>query len=314
MDPSGVNQLHKELESFSKENGIQGKGPLSVVLILSRRARSMNKPLEPEGFLTPRGGQVAGLSGQNVQEILADHGISRVLSEEGGRTSRGSMERMRRYVSLLNHLNKSKLLDFEAIEEWWIERIREHFASQPLRLKLDASKSLRNIVAELIEAAFERQRECRGTMVAGAVMQHLVGAKLEVALPDQPITHEGFSVADAPGKRKGDFVVNDTAIHVTTAPSEALIRKCDMNLSENLRPLIITTESGTGGAKALAKNSQIAGRVDILDIEQFIATNIYEWSAFEHGRRPTSIIELIDTYNRVIESCETDHSLKIELG
>jgi hypothetical protein len=38
--------------------------------------------------------------------------------------------------------------------------------------------------AELIEAAFARQRECPGTMIAGAVIQHLVGAELEIALPE----------------------------------------------------------------------------------------------------------------------------------
>lgn len=207
-----------------------------------------------------------------------------------------------------------KILDYPKIEFWWIEKVRVHFASKPLRLKLDAYKSLRAVVEDLVEAAFERQRECSGTMVAGAVLQHLVGAKLELVTSDMGFDHEGFSVADAPGKRHGDFLVNDTVIHVTTAPSEALIRKCVRNLADNLRPLIITTESGTGGAKALAKNSEIGDRIDILDIEQFIATNVYEWSDFRHDERPSSISKLIDVYNRIVESCETDHSLKISLG
>ena len=206
------------------------------------------------------------------------------------------------------------LLNFEAVETWWIGRVREFFASQPLRLKVDASKSLRAIVAELIEAAFERQKECPGTMVAGAVMQYLVGAKLQVALPDMKIEHKGFSVADAPGQRKGDFVVHDTAVHVTTAPTEALIRKCTRNLADNVRPLIITTETGVGGAKALAKNAEVADRIDILDVEQFIATNIYEWSAFQHEKRPASIDELVAAYNAIIDECETDPSMKISLG
>jgi hypothetical protein len=173
--------------------------------------------------------------------------------------------------------------------------------------------SLRAIVAELIETAFQRQRECPGMMVAGAVMQHLVGAKLTVVLPDHSITHAGFSVADAPGKRKGDFSVNDTIIHVTTAPFEALIRKCSENLAENRRPLVITTESGVGGAKALAKNAQISDRIDILDIEQFVATNVYEWSAFRQSDRTASVADLIRAYNKIVEACETDHSLKIEI-
>lgn len=307
-------KLFEELEAFFDAHKMQGKGPLSVALILTRRAAAMNLPLNPKDFLTPQGGQVTGLGGPAVQSILSDHGIVRVLSEEGGRTSRGSISRMQSYVKLLNQLHAQKLLDFSVIEGWWVRRIQEFFSSKPLKLRLDATKSLRAIVAELIEAAFERQRECPGTMVAGAVMQHLVGAKLNVVMPNQVIPHEGFSVADAPGRRKGDFIMNDTVIHVTTAPTEALIRKCVDNLAENLRPLIITTESGSGGAKALAKNAEISDRIDILDIEQFVATNVYEWSAFRHESRPSSINDLIEAYNLVIEECETDHSLKIEIG
>lgn len=307
-------KTHDALLKFSSENRIRGKGPLSVVLILTRRAASMEMPLKQEDFLTPKGGQVSGLGGAAVQSILTDHGITRILSEEGGRTSRGSIDRMQAYVSLLNELAEAGEVDFGFIESWWVDRVREHFASEPLKLKVDASKSLRALVAELIEAAFERQRECPGTMVAGAVLQHLVGAKLSIVVSGLNLDFEGFSVADAPNRRKGDFVVNDTVLHVTTAPSEALIRKCRDNLADNLRPLIITTESGVGGARAQAKNAGISERIDILDIEQFIATNVYEWSAFSHGSRPSSINDLILAYNKVIELCETDHSLKIELG
>jgi len=182
---------------------------------------------------------------------------------------------------------------------------------QPLCAQLDPRESVRNWVGQLLLAAVQRQKACPGTMIAGAVMQHLVGAKLQLALPKIPIKHEGFSVADAPGKRKGDFLVHDTAVHVTTAPSEALLRKCKANLEENLRPVIITTEVGADGAKALSINLDIAHRVDILEIEQFIATNVYEWSGFQQSQRQVSVDELVREYNSIIEQCETDPSLKI---
>lgn len=257
---------------------------------------------------------MAGLGGAAVEAILADHGISRVFAEEGGRTSRGSIKRMRLYVEFLNELAQDGLLDFEVIERWWIERIQEFFASQPFKLKVDSSRSLRSIVEDLIEAAFARQRECPGTMVAGAVLQHLVGAKLELALPDAEVKHNGFAVADAPGDRKGDFLIGDTAIHVTTAPSEALVRKCCANLAANLRPLIITTQAGAGGAAALAKNADVADRIEILEVEQFLTTNVLEWSGFQLAQRPVTVRGLIDCYNRIIAECETDPSLKIAVG
>ncbi len=307
-------KLNAQLEKFEIEESINSKGPLCVVLVVTRTANKQEPPYVAENFLTPQGGQVSGLGRAAVQAILEDYGIIRVLAEEGGRTSRGSINRMRAYLDLLNSLNAEGLLDFRAIEKWWIQRVKAYFAAKPFRLKIDPSKSLRNMISELIEAAFDRQRECRGTMIAGAVMQHLVGAKLELALPDGHLEHNGFSVADAPGGRKGDFLIGDTAIHVTTAPSEALIRKCSDNLNENLRPLIITTENGAGGADALAKNADLADRIDILEIEQFVAVNVYEWSRFENAQRPVSIRELMATYNRIVEQVETDPSLRIKVG
>ena len=309
-----LDKLHKELKTFATKVGITGKGPLSVVLVITRAASRRIPPYSPKEFLAPKKGQVAGLGRAAVQAILADHGIARILAEEGGRTSRGSIEKMEAYLQLLNSLSSKKLLDFEAIETWWVARVSDFFAAQPFRIKIDSSKSVRSIVSDLMDAAFSRQKECPGMMVAGAVMEHLAGAKLEVALPGQKIGHKGFAVADASAGGKGDFLIANTAIHITTAPTEALMRKCTNNLAENLKPIIITTQSGAGGAFALAKDAGIANRIDILEIEQFVATNVYEWSGFDEVQRPIKVRQLVEAYNQIIEDCETDHSLKIALG
>lgn len=310
-----MTKLESRLAKFSSLQKIDGRGPgpLCVVLVITRKASGQTPPFSADNFLAPKGGQVAGLGKGAVQGILADYGIDRILAEEGGRTSRGSIQKMRAYLDFLNELAQEELLDFKAIEEWWVGRVREFFSSKPFSLKVDSSKSIRSIVSDLIESAFNRQRECPGVMVAGAVMQHLVGAKIATALPDTKITHEGFSVADAPSGRKGDFLIGDTAIHVTTAPTEALIRKCCDNLAQSLRPLVITTQSGVGGAIALAKNADVAERIDIIEIEQFIATNVYEWSAFQQTKRSVTVRQMVEAYNRIIDQCETDPSLKIEM-
>ena len=309
-----MTRLETSLEAFVSVHKIYGEGPLSLVLLISRKASEKTPPFSANDFLTPQGGKVAGLGRGAVQAILADHGIDRTLAEEGGRTSRGSIKNMRAYMDFLNQLAGEKLLNFPAIEKWWITRVREFFSSKPFSLKADSSKSIRSIVSDLIDAAFARQRECPGAMVAGAVMQHLVGAKIETALPESKIQHEGFAVADAPAGRKGDFLIGDTAIHVTTAPTEAMIRKCCDNLAQNLRPLIITTQSGVGGAVALAKNADVAERIDILEIEQFVATNIYKWSAFQQEKQKLAVRQLVDAYNRIVDQCETDPSLRIAMG
>lgn len=300
-----------ELIQFDTEHIGLSKGSLSLALILTRNAKSNTFPINEAAFIAPSGGQVKGLGGGAVKKILKDHGIDRVLSTEGGRTSRGNMERMSIYIGLLNTLNKKGSLNLDEIEAYWVERVLAYFDAMPFVFKLDPNRSLRACVRDLLAQAIERQREVKGTMYAGAVMQHLVGAKLDYVAKGKLI-HHGFSVADAPSNRSGDFLVGDAAIHVTTAPGENLIRKCQDNLSSGLRPIIITTEDGVGGAKALAKQAGVDERLDVIEIEQFIATNVYEWSIFERDARPTAVKEIIDRYNKIIADCESDPSLRIE--
>lgn len=254
---------------------------------------------------------MAGLGGSAVRKILNDHNVERILSSEGGRTSRGNMERMSAYIDVLNELAARKALDLEDAERYWVERVLAYFDALPFTFRLDPSRSLRACVRDLLAQAVERQREVRGTMYAGAVMQHLVGAKLDM-ITRGSVIHHGFSVADAPSNRSGDFLIGDVAIHVTTAPGEALIRKCQGNLTSGLRPLIITTEDGVGGARALSRQAAVDDRLDVIEIEQFIATNIYEWSAFERDARPSTVRNMIDRYNRIVTDCESDPSLRIE--
>lgn len=300
-----------ELIAFDAEHVGLSKGSLSLALILTRNAKAKTFPLDQADFLTARGGQVAGLGGPAVKRILGDHGVERILSTEGGRTSRGNMERMVAYLAVLNAIHARDALDLDDVEKYWVRRTLAYFDAQPFTFKLDPAKSLRACVRDLLAQAVERQREVRGTMYAGAVMQHLVGAKLDYVTKGT-LEHHGFAVADAPSNRSGDFLIGDVAIHVTTAPGEALIRKCQANLSTGLRPLIITTDDGVGGAKALSKQAGVDDRLDVIEIEQFIATNVYEWSAFDRDARPVAVRDIIDRYNRIIADCESDPSLRIE--
>ena len=299
------------LQQFDNEHIGLSKGSLSLVLILTRNAKAKDFPLDKAQFVTAKGGQVAGLGGPAVKKILADHNVDRILSTEGGRTSRGNMERMGAYIDVLNALHGQGSLDLEDAENYWVERTQAYFDALPFTFKLDPSRSLRACVRDLLSQAVARQREVKGTMYAGAVMQHLVGAKLDVVTKGA-VGHHGFSVADAPSNRSGDFLIGDVAIHVTTAPGEALIRKCQGNLSTGLRPLIVTTEDGVGGAKALSKQAGVDDRLDVIEIEQFLATNLYEWSVFERDARPTAVQEIIERYNRIVGAVESDPSLRIE--
>lgn len=305
--------LEERLHRFVLEHKMSGKGPLCVGLVVTRHAKNLGLPLDPDGLLTKARGQVMGLGKSAVQAILGDYGIDRVLAEEGGRTSRGSVGNMRQYVAFLNELHAAHRFDFEAVERWWIERVREFFAGKPFVLHFDSSKSLRSVIRDILSQAERRQAQLRGSTFVGTMLQHLVGGKLNLLL-DTPVEHHGAAVADEVLARGGDFHIEDVVIHVTTAPTEALIRKCEQNLGNGLRPLIITTEDGVKVAEGLANQSGIFARLDVFEAEQFLAGNLYEIGKFGQAGRKATAKELVTEYNKIIDECETDPSLKIDIA
>jgi Domain of unknown function (DUF4928) len=89
---------------------------------------------------------------------------------------------MRKYVTFLNDLHAESPIDFEQVEAWWIERVREFFSGKPFVLRFDASKSLRAVIRNLLSQAEKRQAQANGSTIVGTMLQHLVGAKLNLLL------------------------------------------------------------------------------------------------------------------------------------
>jgi hypothetical protein len=151
-------------------------------------------------------------------------------------------------------------------------------------------------------------------MYVATVLQHLVGAKLEIVLKERSriLVHHGASVADAVSSREGDFVSDEVAIHVTTAPTQMLMQKCQHNLARGYHPIIVTIHNMVATAQGNARIEQIKDRVDIWAADQFLAANLYVLSGFQDTKRETSIRELLLAYNAIVEEHETDPSLRIE--
>lgn len=303
----------KELEDFATQHQFRGQGPLSVALVVTQHAKEKEFPIDPDTLVTAGGGQVLGLGRGAVQAVLNRYHIDRVLAKEGGRTSRGSLGNMREYVAFLNSIHANGGIDLNAIEAFWIERVQEFFAGKPFKIKLDVSRSLRTVVRDVIRQAVDRQKNAPGFYYSGAVMQHLVGAKLECVLGKGRLEHNSFSTADAPRARSGDFFLGDVVVHVTTSPGEAVIAKCHENLNEGHRPILVTLQGGVTVAEGLAGNMGVADRIDMFEIEQFVALNLYELGKFGAEGRRTAVTDLVERYNAIIDEVETDPSLRIEL-
>ena len=63
----------------------------------------------------------------------------------------------------------------------------------------------------------------------------------------------------------------------------------------------------------LADNVGLGERLDVFEVEQFVALNLYELGGFAAEGRRVALGALVDRYNTIIEEVETDPSLKIEV-
>ena len=309
-------KLRRSLARFAADNSVVDKGKLSVVVILSRIWRDVELPISREDIETAGGGQVKGLGGQRLAQILSEHGITRRLASEAGRTSRGSLDFARRYADYLNGLSESGIVLtpelFEAIEAWWIKRVREYFNREGFPIQIDSSLTISAIVSEILEKSSERQRELRGATIRGTVLEHLVGAKLSLALGEEEIVHKTVSTADDSSGVDGDFEIRESVIHVTTAPSEALIGRCEANIRNGKRPVIVCPVDSRSYAASLAKNVNLSNRIEVFSAEEFISMNLNELSSFSSAQLAEKTTEFIDRYNQLIDEFETDPSLRIE--
>ena len=302
----------QKVARFRTENDIYSKGKLSLAIQFTRKAKESTFPLNAADFQTDSKGQVAKISGGNLKKILKDHGITRRLSSEGGRTSRGSIGRMMAYVDFLNQWSAEGSVPIDEIENYWAEEIRKFFNNQPFILSADTSRTVQANLNDLFEQAKKRERENKGMHYLGIILQHLVGAKLQTVLQEGSFEIHGASVADSPTDRSGDFVVDNTSIHCTTMPGDLLIEKCKDNLRSGTKPVIITIQERTHTAQSLLEDAGLKDRVEVWDIQQFLSMNIMEHSGFVQSNRNATLAEIIARYNQIIDAVETDPSLKID--
>src|ERR1700733_2699123 len=68
---------------------------------------------------------------------------------------------------------------------------------------------------------------------------HLVGAKLQLRFPELKISNESASTADLYAQSPGDFLIGNTAFHITVAPMQAVFEKCVQNIAQGLTPFVL---------------------------------------------------------------------------
>lgn len=182
----------------------------------------------------------------------------------------------------------------------------------PIQLKLIGDESIRATITSLLEQAVLRKSLGQNGSKLTRVMTYLVEASL-VLLQSQKGT-EYHSNNRTQFAEVGEIRIGNTMIHVTSAPEPKLIDRCMANRRRGFRPLIISTRVGALHAEDLADQIGRSKVIEVLDITQFLVANILEWTTFDVSKRRNTFEELIARYNVIVEACETDPSLKIEVA
>lgn len=310
-----LSAAEKRYESHRAQTGRINTNIMTSGLIVSRMVRD-GLPITDDRFYSEGKSQVKGISGRAVQVILAEYGESRQFTSEGGRTSRKTLVIADEFRQALHGVYSNDSTDqvdlsslASSLESYFTRRVRiDYFDKQRIKLELDASKPVSVVVSDILEAASERNDR-----PTGAVLQHLIGAKLELRFPDADVGRDRSTTADQQTDREGDFQIGTTAFHVTVSPMEKLIDRCKQNLHSGFRPVILTPTSRLLAARQMAENVGLLDRIGVQSAEDYIGTNIEELSTYDGDEIRRGLSALIFTYNERIQDVESDRSLMINV-
>lgn len=303
-------------EERAKDGTVQ-PGVLATGLVIADHVRGQLPLTEYDVAVSS---QIRGQSGDRVHAILRRFGEERRFLSEGGRTSRNSkvrgVELARRLSDAVTALTRSdwhfthREIAADAMQAHLTRLVQlDYFDKKRLTPDNSAQLTISASVGSLLLEA-----RSRSGSAAGAVAQHLVGAALEERLPGVVIGSESYSTSDQQTARPGDFLVGDTAIHVTMSPGDRVFSdRCSQNLQAGLRPLVLVPEQSVIAALQLASNVGLVGSVVVMSIESFIAASLEEASSYEGREARQKLRRLFARYNERVARIEPDPSLLIDL-
>ncbi len=312
IESRAVNVLNEWLRSCTRRNDVS-RNTVAVGLVVLHALRQ-SCPVRKDQIVSD-GGEIKGSRGVSLHRTLKEYGVETATNKyvEGVTTRQAHQDGQR----LLESLEYGKFLegiDADARDNLLVELIRElvghaksWFQRQHLKVACDIKKSPSQWVKDIITEAQGRS--------TGAVEQHLVGAKLArryagvIDIPNHP-SHAG----DAQTRRQGDFVVGQTAFHVTAAPSIALMQRCISNIQSGFHPVLLVPADKVSDARGLANGHGIGPNLTILSIEDFIGINVIELSTGDQRQFLDLFRSIIDIYNKRLAEVENNLSLIIEIA
>ena len=290
--------------------GFPARGSIGGALVVLERLK-VDFDLNIDAHTAAGGSQIRGASGEAVRSILASSGEIRKFVSEGGRTNRGLRGDIANMLNALASAGLDKLALGERgvilgdLQGFLVEKVREFHGRQRLKVSYDSSKSTRQAIGDLLSNVREAGK-------GGQVAQYLVGAKLQLRFPEDQIGNESYSTADEQLGRPGDFLVGDTAFHVTVAPMSGVYDRCKQNLNDGYRTFLLVPENSTIGARQNAE-ATAPGQIAVESIESFVAQNVEELFSFSKNEISRGFRRLLETYNERVDAVEADKSVLVEI-
>jgi hypothetical protein len=206
----------------------------------------------------------------------------------------------------LDKQTDDKRIEFlQSCQRFIVDKIREFHCQERIKIVFEPMGTIRDLVCQILDKAKEKGQ-------SGQVAQYLVGAKLALRFPDLKISNDSYSTADQQLGRAGDFLVKDTAFHVTVSPMGKVYDRCKQNAEEGLRAYLLVTDEHVQSVRAFAQE-RVDGRVAVESIESFVGQNVDEMASFSQDQLVAKIHELLTIYNERVDKTEIDKSVMIEI-
>lgn len=294
--------VQRWITSCTRKGKVARNTVVTGLVILDHYA---SNPTLPRSKLIASGGEIKGVRGANVPRVLLKYGLpATFLKEVTTRSAHKDGERLANDLRALGADAASAEAVSQAAEEL-TSLARRWLSQQHIKFHCDVSLS----PSAWIQSILNQSRGRSG----GKVEQHLVGAKLEERHQDVRIPNHPANAGDQQTGRAGDFVVRSTAYHVTAAPGRDVIKRCAANLALGLHPVLLVPKELVNRTIDRAAAEDIAERVTVLAIEDFLALNIIEMTTGDREAFRDKLAAIVARYNRRLREVETDQSLAIDL-
>ncbi|MBC7782258.1 MAG: DUF4928 family protein [Burkholderiales bacterium] len=304
-----VDEWYASLDLY--QDRLPSKGSIAAALHVLNRLRD-DYELDIAAHVASGEAQITGLSANALKRLLSEFGESRILSSVGGRSNRGARGDVAKLLESMRGLGLTeqpveiRVDVLRAMQQHIVANyVGLYFAAKRVKALFEPSSTTERSIGIIIENA-------RQSGKAGPVAEYLVGAKLELRFPDKLIRNKRFSTSDTQGGYSGDFEIGNTVFHVTVSPMPELFEKLKANLDRGLRVYLLVPRGHVVGTQ---QNVDLIapGRITVVAIETFVATNIDEINEFDGTKLKSGFRALLEKYNARVEDIELDKSLLIDL-